>query len=75
MKKIWLIGLSALTLLSLVGEKIDSGQHGHDTSHFWSSIPAFYIIFGFVGCVLLIYFAKTMGAKFISRDEDYYDDK
>lgn len=75
MKKIWHFGLAALALLSLAGERTAPAEHGHGAVHFWSGIPAFFIFFGFFGCVLLLYFAKALGAKLISRDEDYYDDK
>jgi len=34
-------------------------------------IPAFYAVYGFVGCVLLVLIAKWM-RSFLMRDEDYY---
>jgi len=39
----------------------------------WEKIPAFYAIYGFVACVVLVVLAKEM-RKFIMRKEDYYDD-
>lgn len=39
----------------------------------WEKIPAFYAIYGFVACVLLVVLAKLM-RKVIMRKEDYYDD-
>lgn len=41
--------------------------------HDWEKIPAFYAIYGFVGCVLLVVIAKEM-RKVIMRKEDYYDE-
>ena len=41
--------------------------------HDWEKIPAFYAIYGFVGCVILVIIAKEM-RKFLMRGEDYYDE-
>mgnify|MGYP000228416765 CR=1 FL=1 len=41
--------------------------------HDWEKIPAFYAIYGFVGCVVLVLVAKEM-RKVIMRGEDYYDE-
>lgn len=35
-------------------------------------IPAFYALFGFVACVVLVWIATWM-RKFLMRDEEYYD--
>lgn len=40
--------------------------------HSWENIPAFYAIYGFVGCVVLVLIAKGM-RKFLMKEEDYYD--
>ncbi|GAA3916058.1 hypothetical protein [Litoribacillus peritrichatus] len=40
--------------------------------HSWENIPAFYAIYGFVGCSLLVFIAKWM-RTFLMREEDYYD--
>lgn len=41
--------------------------------HDWEKIPAFYAIYGFIGCVVLVVIAKEM-RKFLMRGEDYYDE-
>jgi hypothetical protein len=41
-------------------------------SHSWENLPAFYAVYGFVACVLLVLIAKEM-RKVIMRKEDYYD--
>lgn len=41
--------------------------------HDWENIPAFYAIYGFVGCVVLVLIAREM-RKFLMRKEDYYDE-
>ena len=40
--------------------------------HSWENIPAFYAIYGFVGCVVLVLIAKAM-RKVLMKEEDYYD--
>ncbi len=42
------------------------------TYHTLEKIPAFYAIFGFVACVVLVLVATQM-RKFLMRGEDYYD--
>jgi hypothetical protein len=46
--------------------------HRH-TGFDWEKIPAFYAIYGFVACVLLVLIAKQM-RKVLMRKEDYYDE-
>ena len=41
--------------------------------HDWEKIPAFYAIYGFIGCVVLVLIAKEM-RKLLMRGEDYYDE-
>lgn len=41
--------------------------------HSWENIPAFYAIYGFVGCSILVFIAKWM-RTFLMRSEDYYDE-
>ncbi len=41
--------------------------------HSWEKLPAFYALYGFVGCVILVLIAKEM-RKFLMRGEDYYDE-
>ena len=46
---------------------------GHASHYFWEKIPVFEAIFGFVGCIVLIVFAKILGRFFLQRRENYYD--
>jgi hypothetical protein len=39
----------------------------------WEKIPAFYAIYGFVACVVLVVIAKRM-RKVVIRKENYYDE-
>ncbi|MBN3560753.1 hypothetical protein [Aliamphritea spongicola] len=51
---------------------VDFMVHRH-IYHDWENIPAFYAIYGFIGCVVLVLIAKEM-RKFLMRGEDYYDE-
>lgn len=42
-------------------------------SHWWNSIPAFYAIFGFLCCIVIIYVAKFIAKNIVNRDIHYYD--
>lgn len=64
------IALGLLTLITLVLEFTVLADYD---SHWWDSIPAFYIIWGFISCVLIIYVSKWFGKIFLFRDESYYD--
>ena len=64
------IALILLILASLVVEFTMLSGH---SSHWWSHVPAFYIIWGFLSCVVLTYFAKGLGKLILYREEDYYD--
>ncbi|WP_323844190.1 hypothetical protein [Microbulbifer magnicolonia] len=50
---------------------LDLVVHRH-TEYRWEGLPAFYPVYGFVGCVLLVVVAKWM-RKFLMRPGDYYD--
>ncbi|GAA0858214.1 hypothetical protein [Aliiglaciecola litoralis] len=50
---------------------LDFVVHRHIYTDF-EKIPAFYAIYGFVACVVLVVIAKEM-RKFLMRDEDYYE--
>lgn len=45
--------------------------HRH-TYHDWEELPAFYAIFGFVACVILVLVATQM-RRALMRSEDYYE--
>jgi len=53
----------------LVG--LDFVIHRH-VYHSWENIWAFYPIYGFIGCVVLVVIAKWMRI-FLMRPEDYYN--
>jgi hypothetical protein len=71
MKKWHWIALGVLTLISLIVEFTMLADY---KSHWWNHIPAFYALWGFIGCVVIIYVSKWLGKLFILSDEDYYND-
>jgi len=62
-------GFYAVCILLVV---IDFVVHRH-TGFDWEKIPAFYAIYGFIACVVLVVIAKKM-RHFVMRKEDYYDE-
>ncbi|MFQ5949596.1 MAG: hypothetical protein ACE5J1_02795 [Nitrospiria bacterium] len=46
----------------------------HHAHFFWDSIPGFSAVFGFIACLILIFFSKGIGHAFLMKREDYYDD-
>lgn len=68
----WLI-LALVALISLVVELTMQPDASHH--HWWNGIPAFWMFFGFLGCLVLIFFAKALGSGFLNRKEDYTHDR
>lgn len=64
-----LTGFYAVCALLVVADFI---IHRHITVD-WEKIPAFYAIYGFVACVVLVILAKVM-RKGVMRSETYYDE-
>jgi hypothetical protein len=64
--------LKVLYVLCALLVIVDFIVHRH-IYHDWENIPAFYAIYGFVGCVVLVVIAKKM-RNFLMRGEDYYDE-
>jgi hypothetical protein len=62
--------LVVLVVLDAVPAVIDKA-HAHTALE---HVPAFWAVFGLLGCLLLVVFAKTFGRLGISTREDYYDD-
>ena len=54
MKKWHWLSLALLTVFSLLVEF--SMHHDSTHHHWWTRIPAFWIFFGFLGCIILIIF-------------------
>jgi hypothetical protein len=57
----------SIVIFILIGFFIDFHPHFQ-----WEKVPAFFAIFGFLICALIIFGAKAIG-RLIQRSEDYYD--
>lgn len=53
---------------------LDGFAPRHHAHFFWDSIPGFSAVFGFIACVILVFFSKGIGHAFLMKREDYYDD-
>jgi hypothetical protein len=42
--------------------------------HLSETVPVFWTVFGFLGCVLLVVVSKSYGHLGVSEREDYYDE-
>lgn len=72
-QKISLIILSIVSLIAgfFVTHEIPKGAE-HE-SLWWNEIYIFYALFGFIGCLVIILFGKTIGKKILQRKEDYFN--
>jgi hypothetical protein len=73
MKKMSWIALALLILVSIIVEFTMHHDPAHG-NHWWSSIPIFWILFGFIGCLALILLAKILLAPIVYKKEDYYNE-
>jgi len=71
MKKLRWALLGIVAVISLLGGLATPHDPAHDA--WWNSIPAFFSLFGFIGCILIIFFAKSLGKLFLRKGEGYYD--
>ena len=46
----------------------------HEIHFFGDKIPAFWSLFGFFACVLIIILSKWIGHLGLMKDENYYDE-
>jgi hypothetical protein len=68
--RVCLVALALLILVDALPGLVDK-EHAHTRLERW---PAFWSVFGFLGCALLIVASKWFGHLGIMKDEDYYDD-
>jgi vancomycin permeability regulator SanA len=62
--------LALLVILDAIPAVVDK-EHAHTAPEHW---PAFWAVFGFVGCVAIILLSKWFGHTGIMTREDYYDE-
>lgn len=61
----------ALALAAAV-ERLLLGTSSHGTS-WWAHVPGFFALFGFLGCIGLVFLAKALGKFWLQRSERYYE--
>lgn len=71
MKRWIMVSISVLVIFVLLDLLLVSG-HVH-IEFPWSHIAGFFSLFGFIGCLLIIGFAKLLGHYWLQREEDHYD--
>jgi hypothetical protein len=71
LKTVVRICFGLLALLILLDAVLVDKEHAH--THL-ERLPAFWSIFGFLGCVLIIIASKWFGHAGIMTREDYYDE-
>jgi hypothetical protein len=71
LKTVVRICFGLLALLILLDAVVVDKQHTHTAVERW---PAFWSIFGFIGCVLIVIGSKWFGHTGIMTREDYYDE-
>jgi hypothetical protein len=62
--------LALVVLLDAIPAVVDK-EHAHTGPEHW---PAFWAVFGFLGCVVIVLFSKWFGHLGIMTREDYYED-
>jgi len=62
--------LALLVVVDAIPGVVDK-EHAHTAPEHW---PAFWAVFGFIGCAILIILSKAFGHAGIMTREDYYDE-
>ncbi len=70
LKTVVRICFGVLALLILVDALFINKEHAEGVER----LPAFWSVFGFIGCVLIIVLSKWYGHAGIMTREDYYDE-
>lgn len=67
MSRFWATLLAVALVGSLVMNLFGPGYR----EKIWD-VPAFFAVYGFVGCVVIIYVSKWLGKKWLLQDPGYY---
>jgi hypothetical protein len=73
MKRIWLISLPIILVLSLLFDFVFKSSEETNGEMWWVNLHVFYIVLGFIGCVVIVYVAKWLSKHWLGKREDYYD--
>jgi hypothetical protein len=66
-RTLYIVGLALVLAIGFIA-------HPSEVEHFWEKLPIFEAIFGFVGCLFIVFVSKVLGRLYIQKKEDYYDD-
>ena len=70
MKRTWML----TAVLAVVSAVVDTAlRHFAHPVFWWHAIPAFDLVYGFVGCAAIVLLSKWLGHRFLMRDESYYE--
>ena len=72
MKRLWIIFAIAMVISVALDLLLMGHKHGE---YFWAHIPAFFAVFGFIACIVIVIVSKFLGHHWLQRKEDYYDDR
>lgn len=72
MRTYLIYAFAAIMVISVAAEFILGAYHPH-SEEWWTQIPAFYAIYGFIGCGLITVVSKALGKWWLQKKEDYYD--
>lgn len=68
-KRLRTVMIAGIMLTCILGFLFPN-KHPH---FWWQKIPIFDVLFGFAGCIVIIFFSKWIGHRWLMKDEDYYD--
>ncbi len=68
--RVSLLALAGLLALDAIPAVVDK-EHAHTAAE---HLPAFWAVFGLLGCLALVIFAKSFGRAGVTKREDYYDE-
>jgi hypothetical protein len=68
--RLCLVALALLIIADALPFVVDK-EHAHTR---WEQLPGFWSVFGFIGCILIIFLSKALGHAGIMKREDYYDE-
>ncbi len=71
LKTVVQVCFAVLALLILLDAVFVDKEHAHTK---WEHIPAFWSVFGFVACAVIVLVSKWYGHAGIMTREDYYDE-
>jgi uncharacterized membrane protein len=69
MSRTWSIVLGVVLVASVAMSFVGPSK---EAEHIWD-VKAFFAVYGFVGCVVIIYVSKAVGKYWLQRPDAYYE--